>query len=108
MIRLLLAAALLFPIPAAAQSLGIGCVMVEHPELLDEYEPMLSASAATRLMLAVAKETQSQSMTVGGAVVLRGSDIVAVFWRRGDALCRAYYPPVPFERAYRAVFGIEG
>ncbi len=68
----------------------------------------LSGTPAQRLMNEIAKQTSSGPMSVDGGLIFKGDGQVVILWIRGEMICNnGLYDRDIFDRAERAVFGID-
>ncbi len=96
------------PNPAAAQGRG-SCVRLDTALVpSDQLDLRLAGQSAQRLMNEIAKQTSSGPMPVAGALVFKGAGQVVILWIRGEYVCsNGPYERAVFDRAERAVFGVD-
>ncbi len=97
------------PNPAAAQQSRGSCVRFNVSQVPNEtFDLRLAGQSAQRLMNEIAKQSGSGAMPVAGALVFKGEGQVVILWVRGDYVCsNGPYERAVFDRAERAVFGVD-
>ncbi len=96
-------------LPASAQSFRGSCARFDRSLVAaDPGQAYLVGQSAQRLMNEIAKQTASGAQPVAGAVIFKGEGQVVILWIRGEYICNnGPYDRAAYDRAERAVFGIE-